>query len=88
MGCIQQAMLCSELTTVSLELCRNFLVPHKFAFHVLVCFMSQVTPFFWSGERVCAATQGCSENFHKIIRITELIEYFLRKVVELQPESF
>ena len=88
MGCIKQAMLCSELTIVRLELCRNFLVSHKFAFHVLVRFMSQVILFFWSGERVYAATQGCSENFDKIIRRTEVMEHFLRKVVELQPESF
>ena len=46
MSCIKEAMLCSELTIVRLELCRNFLVPHKFAFHVLVRFMSQVILFF------------------------------------------
>ena len=39
------------------------------------------------GERDNAVSEGYSENFHKIIQKTEVMEYFHRKLADLQPEK-
>ena len=54
----------SELTIVRLELSSNLLVPHAFAFRILVSFVS----IFWQRQRGANAfIEDCSEKFHKII---------------------
>ena len=56
-----------ELTIVRLELSSNLLVPHAFAFRILVSFVSHVT-IFWQRQRGANAfIEDCSEKFHKII---------------------
>ena len=40
------------------------------------------------GERPNTVSDGCSIKFHKIIQNTVVMEYFLRKVADLQPETF
>ena len=45
MDCIQEVMVCSELTIVRLELSSNLLTPDAFASLVLVCFVSHVIIF-------------------------------------------
>ena len=42
----------------------------------------------FSGKRVNSVSEGCSEKFHKYIRKTSMMGHFLRKVADLQPESF
>ena len=45
MGCIQQAILCSQLIIVRAEFSGQTLVPHLNACWLLVCFVSYVIVF-------------------------------------------
>ena len=48
----------------------------------------QLDNFFGRGELDDAVREDCSEKFHKTIQNTLVMEYFLSKVAELQPEPF
>ena len=49
--CTQQAMPCSELAMIRLELSSNVLVPHAFVSKVLICIISYIM-IFWQGRTI------------------------------------
>ena len=91
MGCIHQAMSCLELNVVKLELSSNSLVRHSIACMPGINFFCKpLNYFFCSGERTNAVSKvrAVPPNVHKIILRTVVMNYFLSKVEDLQPETF
>ena len=85
MGCTPQAMSCSDLTIIKLELSRNLLVPLAFSWRVLIWNVSALI-LFWHWQT--SSLEIFSENFYEVVWKTMLIEYFLNKVADLQPNMF